>query len=48
MSLSLDGVDLVHAAGPRARADLRLRQAAGARVARIGPSRAGQARRLRG
>ncbi|RRY44976.1 hypothetical protein EGJ92_29645, partial [Pseudomonas aeruginosa] len=37
MSLSLDGVDLVHAAGPRAHAAIRLRQAAGARGGRGGP-----------
>ncbi|MBH8628584.1 phosphonate ABC transporter, partial [Pseudomonas aeruginosa] len=37
MSLSLDGVDLVHAAGQRALADIRLRLAAGQRVAQIRP-----------
>lgn len=47
MSLSLDGVDLVHAAGPRALAAIRLRLAAGARVALIGPSGAGKTSLLR-
>ncbi|MDE9390112.1 ATP-binding cassette domain-containing protein, partial [Pseudomonas aeruginosa] len=47
MSLSLDGVDLVHADGQRALADIRLRLAAGERVALIGPSGAGKPSLLR-
>ncbi|HCK4585911.1 ATP-binding cassette domain-containing protein, partial [Pseudomonas aeruginosa] len=47
MSLSLDGVDLVHADGQRALADIRLRLAAGERVALIGPSGAGKTSLLR-
>lgn len=47
VSLSLDGVDLVHADGQRALADIRLRLAAGERVALIGPSGAGKTSLLR-